>query len=147
MGSELRVGGAVRENDANVGHFLAARCSRATRCGLETLENRAVLNDCALHRQAVSRKIVVVLGIGDRAFQRLRDQFGGLARDEHQIIDGLRRLAALDGTRDFTHLLRRHARVASEGLNFHVVVEDSDREAGDSGGSKVAPYPFVFYLS
>src|SRR3954462_9412456 len=53
MEVKLRVGVAVRENDADVGHFLAARHRGATGTGLEALEDGTVLNDRALHRQGV----------------------------------------------------------------------------------------------
>src|SRR6267142_2557653 len=90
MEVRLRVGVAVREDDADVRHLLAAGHRGAARAGLEALEDGAVLDDRALHGEAVGREVVVVLGVRDGAFQRLRDQLRALARDEHQIIDGVR---------------------------------------------------------
>ena len=43
----------------------------------------------------------------------------GLARQERQVLHGLRGLAALDGADDLAHLLGRHAGVSGKGLYFH----------------------------
>src|SRR6476620_1690674 len=57
----LGVGVAVRENDADVRHFLAAGHRGAAGAGLETLEHGTVFHDRALHGEVVGRKVVVVL--------------------------------------------------------------------------------------
>ena len=110
-------------------HLLTAGHRGAAGTGLETLKHGTVLDDGALHGEAVSGEIVVVLGVRDGALERLRDQLRALARDEHQIVDCVRGLAALDRAGDFADLLRGHPRVASEGLDFHVGGEDSGRRA------------------
>jgi len=95
---EKLVGITVREDDADVGHFLAAGHRGATGAGLEAFQDGTVFDDGAFDGEAVGREIVVVLGVRDGALERLGDQAGGLARDERQIIDGFRGFAALDGT-------------------------------------------------
>src|SRR5476649_2642890 len=97
------VGVAVREDDADVGHFLAAGHRGAAGAGLEALEHGAVLDDGALHGEAVGREVVVVLGVRDGALQRLGDEARGLARDEREVIDGLGGLAPLDDANHFAH--------------------------------------------
>ena len=108
-----------------MGHFLATGHGRAPGTGLEALEHRTVFDDRAFYRQRIRREVVVVLRVGDRALERLCDELRGLPRNEHEIIDGIRSFATLDCAGDFAHLFRGHARVASEGLNFHVVGKDS----------------------
>src|SRR5262245_33792600 len=79
MEVRLGVGLAVGEDDADVGHLLAAGHRGTAGAGLEALQHRAVLDDRALHAQRVGREVVVVLGVRDRALQRLRDQARALA--------------------------------------------------------------------
>src|ERR1035438_2237297 len=111
---------AVRKDDAEVGHLLAARHGRAAGSGLEALQDGAVFDDRALDEQTVGGKVGVVLGIGYRAAEGLGQEPGGLARNERQVLDRLGSLAALYCAGDLAHLLWGHVRVAVESLDFHV---------------------------
>ena len=100
-------------------HLFAARHRGAAGTRLEALEDRTHLDDGGLHDEVVGGEIAVVLGVRDGGLERLRDQLRGLARDDREQIDGGRGLATLDGAGHFADLLRGHARVAGDGLNFH----------------------------
>src|SRR5471030_1477495 len=51
------VGVAVRENDADVRHFLRAGLGAALGAGLETLEHGAVFDDGAFHGERIGREV------------------------------------------------------------------------------------------
>jgi len=112
-----------------MGHLLTAGSSGTACSGFEAFQNRTIFDHGTLHDKCVSGEVIVVLGIRDSAFERLGDETGGFARDEREQIDRVGGLATLDGADDFTHLFRRHARVACESLNFHVRRIPSSSEA------------------
>src|SRR5580692_11239672 len=91
---------AVGDDDAEVGHLLAAGHRGALGAGLEALEHRAVLDQGALHHQGVGREVVVVLGVGDGAREGLGQEARGLARHEGEVLHRPGGLAALDRAGD-----------------------------------------------
>lgn len=57
-------------------HFLTARHRSAPGAGLEAFQNWTVLDECKLDREGVSRKVIIVLSIRDRALECFGDQLG-----------------------------------------------------------------------
>ena len=58
-----------------MGERLATRLGRAPGTGLETLEHGTLLDESTVHDEIVGRDVVVVLGVGDRAVERLGDEY------------------------------------------------------------------------
>ena len=102
-----------------MGHLLAAGHCGATGTGFETLQHGSVLDEGELDREAVSGKVIIVLGVRDSALESLGDKLRGFARNEREIFEGFDGFSSLNDAGDIAHLLRRHARVACEGLYFH----------------------------
>ena len=80
-----------------------------------------VLADISLgDHQLVDVEIMVVLGIGDRRFERLLDRAGDAPAREGELGQRLVDLLAADDGRDFVELARRHADRAGHRLGFVV---------------------------
>lgn len=102
-----------------MGHLLTTRHRSAAGSGLEALQNGAILDKGELDGQGIGREVVIILSVCDSALERFGDELRGLARNQRKVIEGFGGFAALNDAGNVTHFFRRHARVASEGLNFH----------------------------
>ena len=69
--------------------------------------------------EAVSRQVVIVLGIGHRALERLSDQKSRFLGSEIEGIDGVGYRETLDLTGHIPRLLGRDACILVNGTNFH----------------------------
>jgi hypothetical protein len=66
---------------------------------------------------------VIVLGVGDRALERLLHKERGLLRAERHNVERRRHRAALDLTRHVADLEGGHARKSIDGFDFHFAVK------------------------
>ncbi len=102
-------------------HGLVDRVSGAASCGHRTLDDWTLIDRGGDDHEIAAGQVVVVLGVGHGARERLGQEAGGLAGDEAQELDGFFGREALDLARDFSHLLGRHAGETGGGVYFHDV--------------------------
>src|SRR5437867_13420089 len=86
----------------------------------DPLERWAFAYDRFFHDQSVRFEIGIVLGISDRALQRLVNEERRLLGRESEQIECCRDRQTLDLTRDFARLKRRNPRILICRSHFHL---------------------------
>src|SRR6478609_1759693 len=110
---------SVADRDVDVRRRLADAVAAPLGARREALQRRALLDVDLRDLQLVDVGAVVVLGVGDRRFERLLDDPGGLLLREVQDVDRLVDLLAADEVGDEPALVGGEANAANDRFRFH----------------------------
>jgi ribosomal protein L22 len=121
LAGELLLGQAAHD-DRDVARALADARRTAARTRTEPAQRLALVGEARRDVQVVADLLVVVLGVGHRAAERLADDDRGIALGELEDLVGRLHVLAADQVEHDPRLGCRHAHVAHDGLGAGALV-------------------------